>query len=319
MKEAQAVEAISEDESDEPMEEEESKDVTVVVEGQGGSKTQVTVNHTDLQDHASGAFVSLLDLAYYLIKFEIVPTELGMLIPADPVKIYLDAEMRTANGQGTTRLPTIGKQPQAAATNMKNLPNNETLHLKARIPTVPKASHPEWLIAKQSKETSPTPKRGNDGDLQVTHTAQHAHTTHNGLRRACRVTLTRKEEPQALHTWTSTKPKPTKLSCKPNWSTEAKRTCPGKTLNKAKWSNNNVNNYNKRDSVTFGHLKSLGPTVCEPPPGCAPFDVVDELDDNRHLIAKAIRGHNRNMRGKSPTHCLALQWSGRRGRRQDGR
>ena len=149
-------------EQNEGQKEEAEKKITVVVHHRmNGSKHQVAIRHKDLGRHTvSHTFISLIDLAYYAIKFGEIPTDLGLpseVVEKGPVNVYLEA-LLPIDGAEPVELPTIGKHAKAAVMDIGDYVYEQkaTVFLRARLPTLPKADHPEWLRASVAEQQSPS-------------------------------------------------------------------------------------------------------------------------------------------------------------------
>ena len=261
-------------ERNEGQQEEAEKEITVVVHHQtNGSKHQVTIRHKDMERHTDLAFISLSDLAYYAIKFGEIPTDLGLpseVVEEGPVDVYLEA-LLSIDGAETVELPTIGKHAKAAAINIGDYVYEQeaTVFLRARLPTVTKADHPEWLRASAVEQQSPSPSKKAKRDAVTVPPPDCAHR--DRLMRGCR----RREDetcsrnsPQMRERrrpWKLTNPKRAqnknnKRRERHRESKKANRTCRSyKTSNKADWRNNYcIHKLNYLPSATSGGRDRAG-------------------------------------------------------------
>ena len=249
----------AQEEEQEEEQEEAEKETTVVIQHQtNGSRHQVTIKHKDMERHTLSPYISLTDLAYYAIKFEEVPKELGLpseVVEDGPVDVYLEA-LLSMNGAEPVTLPTIGKQAKAAAIDIGEYGQGATVFLRARLPTQPKPNHPEWLRASAGETQSPSPTKKAKRDPVTV--PSHNCASKNRLMRGCR----RRGDPTGSRS--SPKRRKGKQRCKltrlrrrrkgtmnnkrgeqHQESKKANRTCRSyKTSNKADWRNNTcMNNY----------------------------------------------------------------------------
>ena len=99
--------------------------------------------------------------------------------------VYLEA-LLSIDGAETVELPTIGKHAKAAAIDIGDYVYEQeaTVFLRARLPTLTKADHPEWLRASAAEQQSPSPSKKAKRDAVTVPPPDCAHR--DRLTRGCR-------------------------------------------------------------------------------------------------------------------------------------